>query len=93
MKILELFNEQQMIGTIGSTSVGTTPSNQQTLGQTPNLTGNVQQLSDPKLQAASLAQQKQQQDQKKKEIADQIKATQQQLLNLQKQQQELNKLQ
>lgn len=93
MKILELFNEQQMIGAIGSTSVGTTPSNQQTLGQTPNLTGNVQQLSDPKLQAASLAQQKQQQDQKKKEIADQIKATQQQLLNLQKQQQELNKLQ
>lgn len=94
MKIQELIQEQQPVGTVGTTSgftqpIGQTPS----VSQNPSMTGNVQALTDPKLQAATLAQQRQEKDRKKKEVADQIKAMQQQLQNLQKQQQDLNKLQ
>jgi hypothetical protein len=96
MKIQELIQEQQTIGGVGTTSgitqtIGQPPAAGQ--GQNPSMSGNVQALSDPKLQAATLAQQKQDREQKKKEVADQIKSMQQQLQNLQKQQQDLNKLQ
>ena len=94
MKIQELIQEQQPVGAVGTTAgftqpIGQTPS----VSQNPSMTGNVQSLNDPKLQAATLAQQRQEKDRKKKEVADQIKAMQQQLQNLQKQQQDLNKLQ
>ena len=94
MKIYELVQEQQPIGAVGTTSGFTQPIGQPpSVSQNPSMSGNVQALTDPKLQAATLAQQKQDREQKKKEVADQIKSMQQQLQNLQKQQQDLNKLQ
>lgn len=58
---------------------------------TPTVSGNTQQLSDPKLQAAQLAAQRQEKDLQKKNLQQQIQALQQQLRNLQQQQSNLNK--
>ena len=93
MKIFELIAEE---GTIGSTTGAVTPVSQTpapTTGQQPGskLTGNVGALTDPKMQAAMLAQQQKQKQQQKQQVADQIKAMQQQLQALQKQQQDLNR--
>lgn len=93
MKIFELISEQ---GTIGSTTGVVTPVSQSptpTTGQQPGakMSGNVTALTDPKMQAAMLAQQKKQQEEQKKQVADQIRAMQQQLQALQKQQQDLNR--
>lgn len=55
------------------------------------MTGNVQQMADPRMQAAQLSKQKQEKDQQKRDIMAQIKAKQEELLALQKQQTELNK--
>lgn len=94
MKIADLISEQQTVGTVGTTSGFTQPIGQTpTVSQNPTMTGNVQALSDPKLQAATLAKQRQDKENQKKQVADQIKALQQQLQTLQKQQQDLNKLQ
>lgn len=94
MKIQELIKEQQTVGAVGTTAGFTQPIGQPpSVSQNPTMSGNVQALTDPKLQAATLAQQKQEKERKKKEIADQIKAMQQQLQAMQKQQQDLNRLQ
>lgn len=94
MKIQDLIQEQQPVSTVGTTAGFTQPIGQPpAVSQNPTMSGNVQALTDPKLQAVTLAQQRQEKDRKKKEVADQIKAMQQQLQNLQKQQQDLNKLQ
>lgn len=71
----------EQVGTIGTTAapmgaapVGAPPS--------PGLTGNVGAMQDPRMQAADLAKQKQQKDQQKKAIQDQIAALQKQLSDL-----------
>lgn len=93
MKIADLILEQQPVGTIGTTAGFTQPVGQTpTVSQNPAVTGNTQALADPKLQAATLAKQKQDKDAQKKQVADQIKTLQQQLQTLQRQQQDLNRL-
>lgn len=71
----------EQIGTIGTTAtpMGATPP-----GAPPaaGLTGNVGAMQDPRMQAADLAKQKQQKDQQKKAIQDQIAALQKQLSDL-----------
>jgi hypothetical protein len=57
----------------------------------PAVGGNVADLSNPAVQAAQMAKQKQDKEKQKQMIQTQIKAAQQQLLALQKQQQDLNK--
>jgi hypothetical protein len=75
----------EQIGTIGTTATpmgaappGTPPSTPPASG----LTGNVGAMQDPRMQAADLAKQKQQKDQQKKAIQDQIAALQKQLSDL-----------
>jgi hypothetical protein len=71
----------EQMGTIGTTAapVGAAPT-----GAPPaaGLTGNVGATQDPRMQAADLAKQKQQKDQQKKAIQDQIAALQKQLADL-----------
>lgn len=83
MKITEIFEQM----TVPPTTIGSQPVKP---GQ-PSVTGAVQQLADPKLQAAQLATQRQQKTQQKKTLGDQIKALQQQLRDLQQQQSNLNR--
>ena len=66
----------EQIGTIGATTApaGAPPA--------AGLTGNVGAMQDPRMQAADLAKQKQQKDQQKKAIQDQIAALQKQLADL-----------
>ena len=66
----------EQIGTIGATTApaGAPPA--------AGLTGNVGATQDPRMQAADLAKQKQQKDQQKKAIQDQIAALQKQLADL-----------
>jgi hypothetical protein len=71
MRFEEFFEQ---VGMIGTTSM-TPPA----AGQ---LTGNVAALSDPKLQAATLAQQKKAKDEQKNAIQTQIAALQKQLSDL-----------
>ncbi|NBP03369.1 MAG: hypothetical protein EBU90_25435 [Proteobacteria bacterium] len=85
MKVLELL---EAIPSMGST---TNPMPQSGAMPAPTMTGNTQQLADPKLQAVNLAQQNQIKDQQKKDIAAQIQAKQKELQALQKQQSELNR--
>jgi hypothetical protein len=71
----------EQIGTIGAT---TAPMGAAPAGAPPaaGLTGNVGAMQDPRMQAADLAKQKQQKDQQKKAIQDQIAALQKQLADL-----------
>jgi hypothetical protein len=71
----------EQIGTIGTTA---TPIGAAPPGTPPasGLTGNVGATQDPRMQAADLAKQKQQKDQQKKAIQDQIAALQKQLADL-----------
>ena len=71
MKINELFN--QPMGTLPTT--GSNPSN-------PNITGNMADLSNPAMNAATLAQQQKQKQQQRKALQDQIAALQKQLSDL-----------
>jgi len=91
MKIADIL---EAVTPIGST---TNPMGGNSLPQTgnnpaPAVSGtNVQQLTDPRLQAANLAQQKQDREKQKQAIQAQIKAKQEELASLQKQQQDLNR--
>ena len=84
MKIAELVEAITSVGP--STMATTTPTQPQ--GQ---VSGNVQQLGDPRLQAAQLAVQKQEKEKQKQQVAAEIKAKQAEILALQKQQIDLNK--
>ena len=70
----------EQIGTIGTTAapMGAAPGTPPAAG----LTGNVGAMQDPRMQAANLAKQKQDKDQQKKAIQDQITALQKQLSDL-----------
>jgi hypothetical protein len=73
MKFKELLEQGGTIGTAASTvapAVG------------PNLTGNTGALSDPRMQAAQLAQQRQQKQQARQAIMQQIAALNKQLADL-----------
>lgn len=72
------FIEQIGLSTTGTPPTGVSPTTPSTGG----LSGNVQQLQDPKMQAAQLAKQKQEKDKQKKQIQDQIAALQKQLADL-----------
>lgn len=76
MKIFELVEQVGTIGTVGSTAMPTSAPAPAVGGQ------NAAALSDPKMQAANLAQQKQAKNQQKKQIQDQIMALQRQLADL-----------
>lgn len=80
MKIAELV---EAITSVGPTTTPTQPQGQ--------VSGNVQQLGDPRLQAAQLAVQKQEKEKQKQQVAAEIKAKQAEILALQKQQIDLNK--
>lgn len=69
------------------------PSTTPAIGITPtaNLTGNVSALSDPRMQAANLAKQRQEKDKQKQAVQTQIKTLQTQITTLQKQLSDLNK--
>jgi hypothetical protein len=71
----------EQMGTVGTTA---TPIGAAPTGAPPaaGLTGNVGAMQDPRMQAADLAKQKQQKDQQKKAIQDQIAALQKQLADL-----------
>lgn len=72
--------------------VGTAPASAGTINPAaPAVGGNVADLSNPAVQAAQMAKQRQDKEKQKQMIQTQIKAAQQQLLALQKQQQDLNK--
>jgi hypothetical protein len=75
------FSEQ--IGTIGTTTapIGTAPVGASAPPGT-GLTGNTGAMQDPRMQAANLAKQRQDKDQQKKAIQDQIAALQKQLSDL-----------
>ena len=81
----------EQIGTIGTTAapMGAAPA-----GTPPaaGLTGNVGAMQDPRMQAADLAKQKQQKDQQKKAIQDQITAKREETAALQKQLADLNRM-
>jgi hypothetical protein len=66
----------EQVGTIGSVPSSASPA------VAPGLTGNVGALSDPKLQAAQLATQKQQKLQSRQAIMQQIAALNKQLADL-----------
>ncbi len=72
------FCEQVTTPTIGTTPAGT-------------MTGNVAALSDPKMQAANLAKQRQEKDKQKRAVQDQIKNLQTQISGLQKQLSDINR--
>jgi hypothetical protein len=76
----------EQIGTIGATTApaGAPPA--------AGLTGNVGAMQDPMMQAADLAKQKQQKDQQKKAIQDQITAKREETADLQKQLADLNRM-
>ena len=87
MKIYELFEQIGTVGSSGSLTGGSTiptTSGSTSAGATtdPSVSGNVPDLTDPKIQAAQLAKQKQQREQQKKSIQDQIAKLQQQLASL-----------
>lgn len=71
--------EQTPVGTIGSTPA---PTSAAPTGTAPNLSGNVDALQDPRMQAANLAKQKQEKEQQKRSIQAQIAALQKQLADL-----------
>lgn len=85
MKILDIL---EAIMPVAST---TNPSSPPPSTGQAQMSGNVQQLSDPNLQAAQLAKQKQDREQQKRDVMAQIKAKQAELQALQKQQTELNR--
>jgi hypothetical protein len=87
MKIYELFEQIGSVGSSGelvggSTIPTTSGSTSATASTTPTVSGNVPDITDPKVQAAQLAKQKNQQLAQKKAIQDQIAKLQQQLASL-----------
>lgn len=91
MKIRELFEQIGTVGSTGTPVAGATIPPTSSPTQSPNLSGNVQDLNDPKVQAATLAKMKQDKNQQKKAIQDQIKQLQQALQQAQLQATELNR--
>ena len=91
MKILEIV---EAVTPVGSTTNPMAPNSLPQTGNNPqpNVSGvNSPQLTDPRLQAANLAQQKQDREKQKQALQAQIKAKQEELQMLQKQQNDLNR--
>jgi len=84
MRIQELF-EQTFAPLPAGQGGAATPTMPSAGGTTPGMTGNVTQLTDPKMQAATLAIQNQQKAATKKSIQDQLTALQKQEQSLQQQ--------
>ena len=79
MRFFELVEQGGTMGTIGSTTAPAAPS----APMAPTLGGqNAADVTDPKMQAAALAKQKQDKFAQKKQIQDQIAALQKQLADL-----------
>ena len=90
MKIYELFEQIGTVGSSGSLTGGSTiptTSGSASAGSTtdPSVSGNVQSLTDPSLQAALLAKQKQQKEQQKKDLKDKIAQMEKELADQKKQ--------
>jgi hypothetical protein len=81
MRVQELIEQVGTVGTIGTTTMPATPAGSVNTGQ---VTGNVQALTDPKMQASMLAKQKQEKDKQRQAIMAQIAALNKQLSDLSK---------